>query len=309
MSEAAQNLLDILNLETIEMNLFRARNEHARMGRLFGGQVLAQCLRAASNTVDGRLPHSLHAYFLRPGDPSVPILCDVERIRDGKSFTTRRVVAIQHGRAIFNMDASFQVDETGFTHGDPMPNVPSAESLEDDRVLAERNSDPKSPWGFMARFERPFETRSVYQDGRERSERERYWNPVWIRFRDKVPADDQGLAHCLLAYASDMGLVSSAIMPHMGRTDRSKLQTASLDHSLWFHRPFNVEDWILFVRRTTTAVGSRGMNHAEFFDRNGNLIASAAQEGLMRMVDPKRKSGKRAQAESEKSAEQEQTGE
>ncbi len=308
MSEAAQNLLQILDLEAIETNLFRARNEHARMGRLFGGQVLAQCLRAAANTVPDRAPHSLHAYFLRPGDPAVPILCEVERIRDGQSFTTRRVVAIQHGRAIFNMDCSFQVSESGFCHEDPMPNVPLPESLEDDRVLAERSADKNSFWGFMARFERPFETRSIYQQGQPRPEREKFWNPTWIRFRDKVPADDLAMQHCLLAYASDMGLVSASLMPHLGGTQRSQLQTASLDHALWFHRPFNVEEWILFVRRTSTAVGSRGMNHAEFFDREGNLIASASQEGLMRQIDPSRKADKGAKKGAQR-AEQEQSGE
>jgi acyl-CoA thioesterase II len=285
MSKTADNLLEVLDLEPIEMNLFRGRNEHARGGRLFGGQVLAQALRAASNTVEDRRPHSLHAYFLRPGDPAVPVLYEVERIRDGSSFTTRRVVAIQRGHAIFSMDTSFQIDESGFSHEDPMPNVPPPEELVDDLEAARRlgSSHPRS--GMMWGRERPFETRSVYAMDASRSERERYWNPVWVRFRASLPAGDAALPHCLLAYASDMGLVGTATVPHAHTRPRSGLQTASLDHALWFHRPFAVDDWILFVRRTTAAHGSRGMNHAEFFDRNGQLIASASQEGLMRIAE------------------------
>jgi acyl-CoA thioesterase II len=288
MAKAAQNLLAVLDLEAIEMNLFRGRNERDRGGRLFGGQVLAQGLRAAAATVDARRPHSLHAYFLRPGDPALPVLYEVERIRDGGSFTTRRVVAIQRGHAIFNMDASFQIDEPGFSHEDPMPNVPYPEALEDDLVVAERMGGRRTG-GMMAR-ERPFETRSVYPFGGERSASEQYWNPVWVRFRLELPNDDPALPYCLLAYASDMGLVGTATVPHAARRPRSGLQTASLDHALWFHRAFDVQDWILFVRRTTTACGSRGMNHAEFFDRDGRLVASAAQEGLMRIAEQRAES-------------------
>jgi acyl-CoA thioesterase II len=287
MSESAKILLSVLDLEVIEMNLFRGRNERGRGGRLFGGQVLAQALRAAANTVEGRLPHSLHGYFLRPGDPTLPVLYEVERIRDGTSFTTRRVVAIQHGNAIFNMDTSFQIDEPGFSHEDPMPNVPYPEELEDDTVTTQRLGDSHRRFGGMGGRERPFQTRSVYALGAPRSERERFWNPVWVRFRAGLPVSDPAMAYCLLAYASDMGLVGTAAVPHVNDRPRSGLQTASLDHALWFHRPFDIEDWILFVRRTTSANGSRGMNHAEFFDRDGRLVASGSQEGLMRIVERK----------------------
>jgi acyl-CoA thioesterase-2 len=282
MTSPARRLLDLLSLEPIERNLFRGGHED-RAGRLFGGQVLAQALRAALNTVEGRVPHSLHGYFMRPGDPSRPALYDVERIRDGSSFTTRRVRAIQNGQAIFSMDASFQVPEEGFTHADAMPNVPPPDTLEDDveRARREAPTNPHiSPW---ARRERPFEMRSVLAPGRPRTGSDRFWNPVWVRFREPVPADDPALPFCLLAYASDMGMVSTSAMPHMNETPRSDIQMASLDHALWFHRPFRVDRWMLFVKRTSTATGARGMNHADFFDTDGQLVASVSQEGLMRV--------------------------
>ena len=284
MSAPAQRLLEILTLEPIEQNLFRGAHE-ARGGRLFGGQVLAQALGAALQTVEGRAPHSLHGYFMRPGDPARPALYDVERIRDGTSFATRRVVAIQNGVAIFSMDASFQVDEEGLTHEDAMPNVPPPEQLEDDVVRARRESATNphvSPW---AKIERPFEMRSVLVPGEVRIGADRFWNPVWVRFRGALPEDDSRLHYCLLAYVSDMGMVSTSAMPHMKDIARAEIQMASLDHALWFHRPFRIDQWLLFVKRTSSAAGARGMNHAEIFDRDGQLVASVSQEGLMRVPD------------------------
>jgi acyl-CoA thioesterase II len=281
MSDEARVLLHALDLETIELNLFRGRNED-RDGRLFGGQVLAQALRAAANTVEARLPHSLHGYFMRPGDPQRAVLYEVERIRDGTSFTTRRVVAIQRGRAIFSMDVSFQIDEAGLSHEIAMPNVARPDALEDDVTRARRlgGSNPQiNPW---ARRPRPFETRSVFPLGEPRAARDAFWNPVWIRFRAPVGGDGL-LSHCLLAYASDMGMVSTSALPHGHVAPRTDLQMASLDHALWFHRSFAIDGWILMVKRTTSANSSRGMNHAEFFDQHGRLIASASQEGLMRL--------------------------
>ena len=282
MSQEARMLLDVLELEPIELNLFRGRNED-RDGRLFGGQVLAQALRAAANTVEDRAPHSLHGYFMRPGDPRHAVLYEVERIRDGSSFTTRRVVAIQQGCAIFNMDVSFQIDEAGLSHEIAMPNVARPDQLEDDVERARRLADSNphiSPW---ARRPRPFETRSVFPLGEARAARDAFWNPVWIRFRAPI-GDAASLGHCLLAYASDMGMVSTAALPHGHAAPRADIQMASLDHALWYHRSFAVDEWLLMVKRTTSANSSRGMNHAEFFDQHGRLIASASQEGLMRVV-------------------------
>lgn len=286
---AASHLLQILELETIELNMFRGANEN-REGRLFGGQVLAQALRAAANTVDARLPHSLHGYFMRAGEQARPVLYEVERIRDGTSFTTRRVVAVQNGDAIFSMDASFQIDEPGLCHEIAMPNVPRPESLEDDVTRARREAHTNSrihPW---AQRVRPFETRSVFPMDRPRAPGERFWNPIWIRFRGslagaaKAARGDAALRFCLLAYASDMGMVSTAVLPHADAVTRDEIQMASLDHALWFHRDFAIDDWLLVVKRTSSASGARAMNHAEFFDVSGRLVASVSQEGLMRSL-------------------------
>jgi acyl-CoA thioesterase II len=286
--QRAERLLEILDLEPIEQNLYRGRNEARGQFRLFGGQVVAQALRAACHTLDGgsgprRLPHSLRAYFMRAGDAARPVLYEVERIRDGASFSTRRVVAIQQGQAIFSMDASFQIDEGGFEHMHPMPNVPPPEELEDDLTVA-RGLDPNLPGlSPMAARPRPFEMRSVFTLGSPAWQLDRFWNPVWIRFAGQVP-DDQGLVRCLLAYASDMGLVSTGALPHNTRQPRAALQMASLDHALWIHRDVPLDGWLLFHKRTSVAEGARGLVHADFFSRSGTLVASVTQEGLLRQV-------------------------
>jgi acyl-CoA thioesterase II len=280
----AIHLLEILTLEPIELNLFRGGNEDRLGGRLFGGQVLAQALRAAANTVDGRSPHSLHGYFMRAGEPERPVLYEVERIRDGSSFTTRRVVAVQNGEAIFNMDVSFQIDEPGMSHEIAMPNVPRPDALEDDVTRARREAKTNPQISVWAQRPRPFEMRSIFPQDQPRAPREQFWNPVWVRFRAPLPANDAALKFCLLAYASDMGMVSTAILPHSDTVPRTDIQMASLDHALWFHRDFRIDDWLLIVKRTSSASGARGMNHAEFFDLDGRLVASASQEGLMRQV-------------------------
>ncbi len=287
MSEGADHgalrLLEILQLQQIEENLFLGQNELDRPMRLFGGQVLAQAVMAASRTVDDLRLHSLHGYFMRAGTSARPVLYEVERIRDGRSFTTRRVVAIQNGEAIFSMDASFQIDEPGFEHAHPMPNVPMPDELEDDVVVAATlgADDPRlSP---LARIERPFETRSVFRLGSDEWARDRFFSPVWIRFREPVDAADSDLAHCLLAYASDMSLVSTASLPHASEIARERLQMASLDHALWIHRQVPIDQWLLFHKRTSTSQGSRGMVHADLFAHSGELIASVTQEGLLRI--------------------------
>ncbi|MCC5888154.1 MAG: acyl-CoA thioesterase II [Gammaproteobacteria bacterium] len=280
MHEAVAELLDLLDLETIEDNLFRGRNEHHAGPRVFGGQVLAQALAACGRTVEGRLPHSLHAYFLRPGDSRRPILFDVDRIRDGSSFTTRRVRGIQNGEPIFAMSASFQIEEGGLEHQFPAPDWPQPEQLEDDTAVARRlmGSDPNvMPW---AARERPFESRSVYPVGMPQPEAP--IKPAWYRLRAGVP--EQPMLHaCLLAYCSDMGLMSTSLVPHMAATPRSHIIGASLDHAMWFHRPLKVDEWFRYDRDSPSASASRGFNRGGFFDRSGRLLASVAQESLIRV--------------------------
>ena len=297
-SNRAQRLLKLLELKQVEENLYQGFNEKENGSRLFGGQVLAQAAMAAYRTVKDVHVHSLHAYFLRPGNVSRPVLYEVERIRDGRSFTTRRVVAIQNGLAIFNMDISFQGAEIGLDHSSPMPNVPLPDELRRDRDVALSlggpTSDPRlSP---MAKIERPFEIRSVFELGSASWGENRFWNPAWIRFLEPLgakssdtSADDdfqrQLVSRCLLAYASDMGLVSTANLPHQSEVDRSQLQMASLDHSIWIHRPVPIDQWLLFHKRTSTAQASRGMVHGDFFAVDGTLIASVTQEGLIRITE------------------------
>ena len=292
----AAKLLDILDLKKIEENLYQGENETENGARLFGGQVLAQASAAAYCTVDKVHLHSLHAYFLRPGRVDRPVLYEVERVRDGRSFVTRRIVAIQNGQAIFNMDASFQADELGLEHSAPMPNVPPPRELREDvevaRELGGPQADPRmSP---MAKVDRPFHLRSVFELGSKAWGEDRFWNPTWIKFREAValpraikdPEEaafrQQALARCLVAYASDMGLVSTAVLPHQSGTTRSEVQMASLDHSLWIHRAAPLDQWLLFHKRTSTAQSSRGMVHSEFFSESGDLVASMSQEGLLR---------------------------
>lgn len=289
-TDQTRELLKVLKLETIEDNLFRGANENRRGFRLFGGQVLAQALAAADQTLDGSdaggLPrpcHSLHGYFLRPGDSNQPVLYRVERIRDGRSFTTRRIVAIQKGEAIFSMDASFQVREEGLSHQEDMPDFPEPESLEDDNVVSRRLAEEKSgdkPISRWALRERAFDFRSVFL--LDKPGPDEYSYPVWLRFREKLP-DDHSLHQYLLAYASDMGFISTSILPHREVVKRDKIQMASLDHALWFHRDFRVDDWILYMKETVAGGGSRGYNRGAFYTRDGVLIASAMQEGLMRV--------------------------
>jgi len=276
-------LILILDLKKIDEDLFLGQNENRNGFRLFGGQVLAQAVRAAYQTVDDRQVHSLHAYFLKGGIAEQPVLFEVERIRDGRSFTTRRVVAIQNGDAIFNMDLSFQADENGFQHSLPMPNVPPPEELEDDVEVAMSLDQAVGNMSPMAKIRRPFETRSVFRLGSEEWEKDRFSNPVWIRFRAETDPEDQELSRCLISYASDMGLVSTSTLPHQEDVSRESLQLASLDHSFWIHRDVPIDEWMLFHKKTSSANGSRGMNHADFFSRNGELIASVSQEGLLRM--------------------------
>ncbi len=285
MSGVMQELLDILDLETLEHNLFRGRSPQTGWQRVFGGQVIGQAVIAAQRTVDADRPvHSLHCYFMRPGDPAVPIIYEVDRIRDGASFTTRRVVAIQHGHAIFTLSASFQVEEHGMEHQMPMPlDVPPPEALKSQRqLLAETTSEvPESIRRFWAR-ERPLEIRPVHVEHyltRDKLEPRQY---VWMRMAGPVP-DDRRLHSAILAYLSDMTLLDTATFAH-GRTGFDPdLQMASLDHAMWFHRPFPLDDWLLYAQDSPNMIGSRGQSRGFLYARDGRLVASVAQEGLIRL--------------------------
>ena len=283
-AQRATTLLDLLDLTQIEQNLYVGQNETLHKHRLFGGQVVAQAAAAAYRTVEGVHLHSLQGYFLRAGSPDRPVLYEIERIRDGRSFTTRRVLAIQNGEAIFNMDVSFQVDEPGFDHANPVPNVPLPHELEDDVQIVRRMAEHNAHLSPIAAEEGPFEQRSVFQPGTDAAEKNRFWSPTWIRFRDLKDEriQDPVTARCLLAYASDIAVVSTASMPHQEECPRSEFQMASLDHALWIHRDVKIDDWLLFHKRTSTAQGSRGLVHAEFYSQEGQLVASVTQEGLLR---------------------------
>jgi acyl-CoA thioesterase-2 len=286
MSDSALlRLLGLLDLEAIEENLFRGLSPPEPVQRVFGGQVLAQALVAATRTVDAaRLCHSFHAYFLRPGDPRVPILYQVDRSRDGASFTARRVVAIQHGAQIFTLAASFQKNEPGFEHQAQMPLVPDPESLEDDQqVLLRQTNLAPAARAWIAR-ERAFETRSVLGRGPSGPSGDRparaAVDHIWLRTRGSVP-DDPVLQRALLAFVSDMSLLDTALLPH-GKSIFSDVKVASLDHAMWFHRPFRADDWLLYVQDSPSASGARGFNRGALYTREGVLVASVAQEGLIR---------------------------
>ena len=282
MSKAVAELLEVLDLEPLEHNLFRGRSPQTRWQRVFGGQVIGQALVAACRTVEGRHPHSLHGYFLLGGDPRVPIIYEVDRIRDGRSFATRRVVAIQHGRPIFALTASFQVEEDGFDHGAPMPDVPGPDELPDETEFraGALASMPEAVRAYYER-ERPIELRPV---GLSRpvlppSAVGRF--QVWIRTTGPLP-DDPAVHRCALAYASDLTLLDTSLVPHGRSVTEAAIQAASLDHALWFHRPFRADEWLLYTQDTPSASSGRGFARGLIYDRSGTLVASVAQEGLVR---------------------------
>jgi acyl-CoA thioesterase-2 len=281
-----EDVLELLDLEKIEENIFRGVSPKDRMQRVFGGQVLGQALVAAGRTVEGRVCHSFHAYFLRAGDPKVPILYEVDRSRDGASFTARRVVAIQHGRQIFNLAASFQTVEQGYEHQFDMPTVPPPEDLLDEHTLRMREIDKMPPeareWALRPR---PIELRPVVYRGFYNREKSEPFDNIWIRASGRLP-DDVITQQAVLAYASDMSLLDTALMPH-GVDWHSGIQMASLDHAMWFHHPFRVDDWLLYAQDSPSASGARGFNRGAMYTREGKLVASVVQEGLMRPRQPR----------------------
>ena len=281
---AVDRLVDLLDLEQLEVNLFRGKNTDEGWLRVYGGQVIGQALVAASRTVEEPRPaHSLHAYFLRPGDPKVPIVYTVERDRDGKSFTTRRVVAIQHGRPIFNMAASFQIEEEGFEHQFDMPGVPGPEGLKNELQLRLEIAD-KIPERFRTLWlrERPVEIRPIQPRDLIRPDKAPPYQACWFRVAAPIP-DDLALHQCLLAYASDMTLLDTSLLPHGVSWLNPMLQSASLDHALWFHTRLRFDDWLLYTQDSPRASGARGLNRGSVYTRDGKLVASVAQEGLIRM--------------------------
>ena len=277
-------LVKLLSLEKIEENLFRGQSQDLGWGTVFGGQVLGQALTAAGRTVPSdRHVHSLHAYFLRPGDVKAPIVYDVDRIRDGKSFTTRRVVAIQHGEPIFNLAASFQVPEPGFEHQEPMPQVPAPESLPTDQERL-RASSHRLPELLQRRAvaDRPFEMRTTETDDPvapapgQPPERN-----LWFKAIHALP-DDPAIHAALLAYASDYSFLTAALKPHGVGWLTPGMQVATIDHVIWFHQPFRVDQWLLHAIHSPVTHGARGLVRGRVYTRDGTLVVSTAQEGLVR---------------------------
>lgn len=275
-------MLKLLDLERIEDNLFRGDSRDVGAPQVFGGQVLGQALVAASRTVEGRPVHSLHAYFLRRGDLSVPIVFEVDRSRDGGSFTSRRVVAIQHGQQILTMSASFQSVEPGLDHQSPMPDAPPPEALKDlgeiEAELLERA--PHKVTGFF-RNQRPFEFRAVNPAEYLAPAKRQPSRQVWFRVTGRLP-DDQALHRCLLTYVSDYHLLATATLPH--GVSFLDLQLASIDHAIWFHRDLRVDEWLLYAIESPSASGARGFSRGSIYARDGLLVASVAQEGLIRQA-------------------------
>lgn len=283
MSQAAVDALcRLLDLEVIEVNMFRGVSPKEERQRVFGGQVAGQALVAAARTVDDdRHVHSLHAYFLRPGDPSVPILYEVDRIRDGRSFTTRRVVAIQHGRAIFNLQASFHVPEEGFDHQAPMPEgITPPEDLPDFR---ERMAPYAEMLGEHYERERPIDYRNADWSPEDRAKPLPPYQRVWFQAAGTLP-DDPVLHACVATYASDMTVLDTSVLPHSRGVMDDGLMMASLDHAMWFHRPFRADDWILYDQESPSASGARGLGRGLMFTRSGDLAVSVVQEGLIRRL-------------------------
>ncbi len=280
MSESLDFLVALLDLEPIEVNIFRGTQPDDPVQRVFGGQVAGQALMAAGRTVTQGQVHSLHCYFLRPGDPAVPILYEVDRIRDGRSFSTRRVVAIQHGRAIFNMAASFHVAEAGIEHQVDMPEVPPPEELPS---LPERLagwSDELAEW-----FSRPhpIDQRFIGDLPWKTGTAEKFVQRLWIRADGQLP-DDPLLHACVVTYASDMSLFDTILKSHDISWANGNFMGASLDHCMWFHQPFRADEWLLYDTDSPIAAAGRGLARGHLFDRSGRLAVSMVQEGLTRII-------------------------
>ena len=284
MNQLLEDLIKVMTLERLEMNLFRGESRDIGSPQVFGGQVLGQALVAATATAEDRVAHSLHAYFLRRGDFNAPIVYEVDRALDGKHFSSRRVVAIQHGRQIFNMSASFQSPEAGLDHQIPLPKVPLPESLQDIESHYREFAD-KLPAAARRVLEqkRPFEFRPVEPIESLRREKSAPLKHIWFRAVDRLP-DDEALHRSLLAYVSDFHLLDTALRPHGVSLISPTLVIASIDHAMWFHRSVRVDDWLLYAIDSPSASGARGFTRGSVFARDGRLVASASQEGLIRVT-------------------------
>ncbi|CAN1568836.1 TesB Acyl-CoA thioesterase [Rhabdaerophilaceae bacterium] len=277
-------LISILDLETLEKNLFRGLSPLAGWKRVYGGQVVAQALVAANRTVEGRHPHSLHCYFLLGGDPSIPIVYEVERLRDGGSFTTRRVVAIQRGEAIFAMSVSYHKEEPGYHHQATIPDVPGPDDLPDEAELKRRYLHILSPTrAAYWRRERPIEVRPVDPEEYFNRSAASQQHHLWFRSAGRLP-DERTIHMAVLAYASDMSLLDSAMVAHGKSVADSDIMAASLDHAMWFHQDFRADDWLLYALESPWSGNARGLGRGLIFSRDGRLVASTMQEGLVRVI-------------------------
>ncbi len=289
MSAVLEDLIGLLALERIEDNIFRGDSRDIGSPQVFGGQVIGQALSAAQNTVEGRVAHSLHAYFLRRGDVNAPIIYEVDRARDGGSFSNRRVVAIQHGRPILNMAASFQIPEQGLQHQAEMPDVPGPDGLLDEIRLAK--DMPENIPAKLRRYlttERPFEFRYVRPTDFSMAEKRPPIRHVWIKAAGSIP-DDPILHQNLLTYVSDYELLGTATLPHGLSFTNDNVIMASLDHAIWFHHEVRMDQWLLYSMDSPNSSGMRGFSRGQFYTEDGTLVASSTQEGLMRVVDPKKR--------------------
>ena len=286
MHPVLDDLIGLLRLERIEDNIFRGDSRDIGSPQVFGGQVIGQALSAAQNTVEGRVAHSLHAYFLRRGDVNSPIIYEVDRARDGGSFSNRRVVAIQHGRPILNLAASFQIPEEGLEHHFDMPEVPGPEGLKDLTEVAKDMLEyiPSKMRRFLT-DKRPFEFRHVERVDFEVPQKLPPKKHIWIRAVDVLP-DNPVLHQNLLTYVSDYELLGTATLPHGLSFTRGSVIMASLDHALWFHGEVKMDEWLLYAMDSPNSSGARGLTRGQFFTQDGRLVASTTQEGLMRVVDP-----------------------
>ena len=283
MTDVAKELLDLLDIEALEVDMFRGIGSGGETStRIFGGHVIAQALAAAYRTIEGRMCHSLHAYFIRPGDPSIPVIYTVDRARDGGSFSTRRIVAIQHGKQILNMSASFHTEEDGWSHQHTIPKVDGPEGLlnrADLRATVADQISEKNRHDFLR--ERPIEIREVAPRDFFEPAPVDDTNHLWFRMEAAKDTSPQ-MQHCLLAYASDMNLLGSSLRPHGLTWFKGGVMTASLDHAMWFHAPINFENWHLYTMDSPFTGGARGFNRGSIYTSDGQLVASTAQEGLMR---------------------------
>lgn len=286
--ELAAGLVTLLDVEEIDVDLYRGSRQPGGRGRVFGGQVIAQALQAAQRSVEGKDAHSLHAYFMRPGDENFPIVYQVTRDFEGRSFATRRVVATQRGQPILNLAASFQTPEHGLHHQSAMPDVPAPESLKSERELRLLVADqvPEKFRDFFMRRQNAIELRPLYPRNWFAPEKRAPSNAAWFRTAAGI-GDDPVVHRAALAYASDMALLATSMMPHGVNWLMPEMQTASLDHSLWIHEPFRADEWLLYTTDSPWAGHARGMNRGSIFTRDGRLVASAAQEGLIRLRTPR----------------------